>query len=89
MWSWLSSPPVLLMGLLATILTLVQPLARGMRSFTLRGIVLPPRRRLARDLADLVMFLMQSLPIATEKPPSQDLSSHPLQLPCADDRPSV
>ena len=77
MWSWLTSPPVLLTGLLASVIGVVQPLARK--------IVLFPRRCLERELGRLAISLIQSIaaePSAQKSTPPEDWSRyHAPELP--------
>jgi hypothetical protein len=60
MWSWLTSPPALLVGLLASVIAITQAL----RPVT-RKIILFPRRRLEQQVGHALVPVIQA--IATGK----------------------
>ena len=56
MWSWLTSPPALIIGLLASVIAIGQALP-----VLTRKIVLFPRRRAERQLGQVVMSMFAGL----------------------------
>ena len=70
MWQWLTSPPALVIGLLASVIGIVQPLTRK--------IVLFPRRRLERQLGHALVPVIQAIATGKSTPPpeGQDWSQY-------------
>jgi hypothetical protein len=70
MWSWLTSPPVLLIGLVASVIGIAQPLARK--------VILFPHRRQEQQLGHALAPVIQT--IATGKrilpPEGEDWSQY-------------